>query len=66
MLPYPNVPRSLTPPQSPATSPFAVRLLVPPSHYDAVGLRLSIQRGAMSHPLEAPGLAWRTEEAANV
>src|SRR5579863_2138392 len=40
MLPYPNVPCSLTPPQSPATSPFAVCLLVPPSHYDAVGLRL--------------------------
>jgi hypothetical protein len=31
MLPYPNVPCSLTPPQSPATPPFAGRLLVPPS-----------------------------------
>jgi len=36
------VPCSLTPPQSPATSPFAVRLLVPSSHYDAVGLRLCV------------------------
>ena len=42
MLPFPNVPCSLTPPQSPATSPFAVYLLVPPSHYDAVGLRFTI------------------------
>jgi len=42
LLPYPNVPCSLTPPQSPATSPFAVYLLVPASHYDAVGLRSSI------------------------
>jgi hypothetical protein len=42
MLPSPNVPCSLTQPQSPATSPFAVCLLVPASHYDAVGLRLSI------------------------
>jgi len=42
MLPSPNVPCSLTPPQSPATSPFAVCLLVLSSHYDAVGLRLSI------------------------
>ena len=40
MLPCPNVPCSLTPPQSPATSPFAVNLLVPSSHYDAVGLRV--------------------------
>ena len=42
MLPLPNVPCSLTPPQSPATSPFPVRLLVPPSHHNAVGLRLKI------------------------
>ena len=41
MLPSPNVPCSLTPPQSPATSPFAVCLLVPSSHYDTVGLRFS-------------------------
>ena len=40
MLPSPNVPCSLTPPQSPATSPFSVCLLVPSSHYDTVGLRL--------------------------
>jgi hypothetical protein len=42
MLPSPSVPCSLTPPQSPATSPFAVCLLVPSSHYDTVGLRLNI------------------------
>ena len=42
MLHSPNVPCSLTPPQSPATSPFAVYLLVPSSHYDTVGLRLNI------------------------
>ena len=40
MLPSPNVPCSLTPPQSPATSPLTVCLLVPASHYDAVGLRI--------------------------
>ena len=40
VIPSPNVPCSPTPPQSPATSPFAVCLLVPASHYDTVGLRL--------------------------
>jgi hypothetical protein len=31
-----------TPPQSPATLPFAVCLLLPSSHYNAVGLRVYI------------------------
>lgn len=42
MLPFPNVPCSLTPPQSPATFASCGDLLLPSSHYDAVGLRFII------------------------
>jgi len=38
-LPSLNVPCSLTPPQSPATIALYGDLLLPSSHYDAVGLR---------------------------
>jgi hypothetical protein len=38
-LPFPNVPCSLTPPQSPATLALCGGLLLPSSHYDSVGLR---------------------------
>ena len=40
MLPSPNVPCSLTPPQSPATIASSGDLLLPSSHYDSVGLRI--------------------------
>jgi len=39
MLPFPNVPCSLTPPQSPVTIASCGDLLLPSSQYDAVGLR---------------------------
>src|SRR5258708_275292 len=42
MLPFPNVPCSLTPPQSPVTIASCGDLLLPPSQYDAVGLRVTI------------------------
>ena len=42
MLPFPNMPCSLTPPQSPATFASCGDLLLPSSHYDAVGLRFII------------------------
>jgi hypothetical protein len=42
MLPFPNVPCSLTPPQSPATFASCGDLLLPSSHYDSVGLRFII------------------------
>jgi hypothetical protein len=42
MLPFPNVPCSLTPPQSPVTIASCGDLLLPSSHYDAVGLRFTI------------------------
>ena len=41
-LPSLNVPCSLTPPQSPATIALYGDLLLPSSHYDAVGLRFLI------------------------
>ena len=40
MLPSPNVPCSLTPPQSPVTIASCGDLLLPSSHYDSVGLRI--------------------------
>ena len=42
MLPFPNVPCSLTPPQSPVTIASCGDLLLPSSQYDAVGLRFII------------------------
>ena len=42
MLPFPSVPCSLTPPQSPATIALCGDLLLPSSHYDSVGLRFLI------------------------
>src|SRR5580704_2951442 len=42
MLPFPNVPCSLTPPQSPVTIASCGDLLLPSSQYDAVGLRVTI------------------------
>src|ERR1700726_3009608 len=42
MLPFPNVPSSLTPPQSPVTIASCGDLLLPSSQYDAVGLRVTI------------------------
>src|ERR1700675_4599443 len=42
MLPFPNVPCSLTPPQSPVTIASCGDLLLPCSQYDAVGLRVTI------------------------
>jgi hypothetical protein len=42
MLPSPNVPCSLTPPQSPVTIASCGDLLLPSSHYDSVGLRIPI------------------------
>ena len=42
MLPFPNVPCSLTPPQSPVTIASCGDLLLPSSQYDAVGLRFTI------------------------
>jgi len=42
MLPFPNVPCSLTPPQSPVTIASCGDLLLPSSEYDAVGLRVTI------------------------
>jgi hypothetical protein len=42
MLPFPNVPCSQTPPQSPVTIASCGDLLLPSSHYDAVGLRVTI------------------------
>src|SRR6201987_3524204 len=41
MLPFPNVPCSLTPPQSPVTIASCGDLLLPSSQYDAVGLRVT-------------------------
>src|ERR1700686_4145424 len=41
-LPFPNVPCSLTPPQSPVTIASCGDLLLPSSQYDAVGLRVTI------------------------
>src|SRR5580692_9054511 len=41
MLPFPNVPCSLTPPQSPVTIASCGDLLLPSSRYDAVGLRVT-------------------------
>jgi hypothetical protein len=40
MLPSPNVPCSLTPPQSPVTIASCGDLLLPSSQYDSVGLRM--------------------------
>ena len=42
MLPFPNVPCSLTPPQSPVTIASCGDLLLPSSQYDSVGLRFTI------------------------
>jgi hypothetical protein len=42
MLPFPNVPCSLTPPQSPVTIASCGDLLLPSSKYDTVGLRVTI------------------------
>src|SRR5258708_5518838 len=42
MLPFPNVPCSLPPPQSPVTIASCGDLLLPSSHYDSVGLRFTI------------------------
>jgi hypothetical protein len=42
MLPFLNVPCSLTPPQSPVTIASCGDLLLPSSQYDAVGLRVTI------------------------
>jgi hypothetical protein len=42
MLPFPNLPCSLTPPQSPVTIASCGDLLLPSSHYDTVGLRFII------------------------
>src|ERR1700722_1914573 len=41
-LPFPNVPSSLPPPQSPVTIASCGDLLLPSSQYDAVGLRVTI------------------------
>jgi hypothetical protein len=42
MLPFPNVPCSLTPPQSPVTIASCGDLLLPSSQYDSLGLRFII------------------------
>src|SRR5258708_8751566 len=42
ILPFPNVPCSLTPPQSPVTIASCGDLLLPSSQYDSVGLRVTI------------------------
>ena len=48
MLPFPNVPCSLTPPQSPVTIASCGDLLLPSSQYDAVGLRFYYHHEAQS------------------
>src|ERR1700726_5094387 len=45
MLPFPNVPCSPTPPQSPVTIASCGDLLLPSSQYDAVGLRVTTITG---------------------
>jgi hypothetical protein len=57
MLPFPNVPCSLTPPQSPVTIASCGDLLLPSSHYDSVGLRVTHHEAQSLHLRYGPLVA---------
>ena len=57
MLPFPNVPCSLTPPQSPVTIASCGDLLLPSSHYDPVGLRVTHHEAQSLHLRYGPLVA---------